>query len=112
MLKSTDNDSFPLKNGVIWRKHAFFVSIIITLSSILKKGECMRNIEEVVYEGKLYTVYFKYDSGYLEIKEQENTSSMINNIKLVHENEVIYKRKPLPSYGFEWTRSISKIKCS
>lgn len=76
----------------------------------------MRIMEEVVYEGKLYTVYFKYDSGYLEIKEQEHVNSpSINQVKLVHENEVIFKNKPLPAYGFEWTRSICRkphIKCS
>ncbi|HYK72481.1 MAG TPA: hypothetical protein VEV44_05010 [Pseudoneobacillus sp.] len=72
----------------------------------------MQMNEEVIYEGKLYTVYFKYDSGYLEIKEQEDSHSSINNVKLVHEDEVIFKNRPLSSYGLKWTRSLSRIKCS
>ncbi len=42
------------------------------------------NAEEVLYEGKLYTVIYKYTSGYWEIREKENTF----NIQLVHESEV------------------------
>ena len=76
----------------------------------------MRKSEEVVYEGKLYKVYFKYDSGYLEIMEQEHESSpSLNKVKLVHEQDVIFKNKPLPALGLNWTRSLSRkphIKCS
>lgn len=43
--------------------------------------------EEVIYEGKLYTVYYRYDSGYLEIQENEG----LHSIKLVHQKEVTYK---------------------
>jgi hypothetical protein len=43
--------------------------------------------EEVIYEGKLYTVYHKYDSGYGEIQENEGLFS----IKLVHQREVTFK---------------------
>jgi hypothetical protein len=43
--------------------------------------------EEVIYEGKLYTVYYKYDSGYLEIRENDG----LHSIKLVHQREVTYK---------------------
>ncbi|MFD2442571.1 hypothetical protein ACFSO7_00975 [Bacillus sp. CGMCC 1.16607] len=42
--------------------------------------------EEVIYEGKLYTVYYKYVSGYLEIKANDG----LFNIKLVHERDVEY----------------------
>jgi hypothetical protein len=47
--------------------------------------------EQVIYEGKLYTVFFKYDSGYLEIKENEG----LNSIRLVHERDVLLKFSPL-----------------
>lgn len=43
--------------------------------------------EQVIYEGKLYTVYYEYDSGYLEIRENEG----LHLIKLVHQREVVYK---------------------
>ncbi|WP_157042266.1 hypothetical protein [Neobacillus jeddahensis] len=41
-------------------------------------------MEVVRYEGKLYTVIYKYTSGYWEIKEKENRF----NIQLVHQSEV------------------------
>ena len=41
-------------------------------------------LEEVLYGGKLYTVIYKYTSGYWEIREKENKF----HIELVHESEV------------------------
>jgi len=40
--------------------------------------------EKVLYNGKLYTVIYKYSSGYWEIKEEGN----LNRIELVHQSEV------------------------
>lgn len=40
--------------------------------------------EEVLFEGKLYTVIYKYTSGYMEIRE--NASKF--NVQLVHQSEV------------------------
>lgn len=41
-------------------------------------------MEQVRFEGKLYTVIYKYTSGYWEIKEMDNRF----NIQLVHQSEV------------------------
>jgi hypothetical protein len=41
-------------------------------------------LEEVQYNGKLYTVIHKYTSGYWEIRENGNKF----NIELVHASEV------------------------
>jgi hypothetical protein len=41
-------------------------------------------LEEVLYQGKLYTVVYKYSSGYWEIRENKNKY----NVELVHESEV------------------------
>jgi hypothetical protein len=54
---------------------------------IVKGVGAVNSKVEVIYEGKLYTVYYKYDSGYLEIQEIEGLYS----IKLVHQREVTYK---------------------
>ncbi|WP_156183169.1 hypothetical protein [Mesobacillus campisalis] len=40
--------------------------------------------EKVIYNGKLYTVIFKYSSGYWEIKAQDS----LFIVELVHESEV------------------------
>lgn len=40
--------------------------------------------DEVLYEGKLFIVIYKYTSGYWEIREKENKF----NIQLVHASEV------------------------
>ncbi|WP_190284722.1 hypothetical protein [Bacillus sp. S3] len=41
-------------------------------------------IEEVIYDSKLYTVIYKYTSGYWEIREKDNKF----HVELVHESEV------------------------
>ncbi|WP_191991732.1 hypothetical protein [Bacillus aerolatus] len=48
------------------------------------------SFEEVNYNGKLYTVIHKYDSGYWEIRSVKNP----NLIELVKESEV--SKGPLP----------------
>ncbi|MDQ0200091.1 hypothetical protein J2S10_003274 [Neobacillus ginsengisoli] len=42
------------------------------------------NSEEVLYNGNLYTIIYKYTSGYCEIREVDNKL----NVVLVHESEV------------------------
>jgi hypothetical protein len=41
--------------------------------------------EKVVYKGKIYTVIYKYSSGYWEIREDGN----LYQVELVHKSEVI-----------------------
>jgi hypothetical protein len=57
------------------------------VNKIGKGVGAMNSKEVVIYEGKLYTVYYKYDSGYIEIQENEG----LHSIKLVHQREVVYK---------------------
>lgn len=57
------------------------------INKIVKGVGAVNIKEEVIYEGKLYTVYYRYDSGYLEIQENEG----LHSIKLVHQKEVTYK---------------------
>lgn len=47
-------------------------------------GEIKMEMNEVLYEGKLYAVIYKYTSGYLEIREKSNRF----HIELVHESDV------------------------
>jgi hypothetical protein len=42
------------------------------------------NSEEVLYKGNLYTIIYKYTSGYCELREMENKL----NVVFVHESEV------------------------
>ena len=42
------------------------------------------NTENVLYDGKLFIVIYKYSSGYWEIREKDSKF----NIQLVHESEV------------------------
>jgi hypothetical protein len=46
-----------------------------------KDGDTM---EQVLYNGKKYTILYKYASGYYEIREVDS----IHNIQLVHQSEV------------------------
>jgi hypothetical protein len=65
-----------------------FIGIIVynnyKTTSILKKMVPWMYDEKVMYKGKLYTVIFKYSSGYWEIKAQDG----LYNVELVHESEV------------------------